>query len=62
MVKPELTSYQLLLIEDNPGDAELAAEWLHDMEDFNLELTRADTLASAVDAVIQRDFDGAILD
>ncbi|ODN69769.1 hybrid sensor histidine kinase/response regulator [Methylobrevis pamukkalensis] len=58
----ELPTYRLLLIEDNPGDAELAGEWLADLVDFRLEMSQVTTLAAAVAAVADGGFDGAVLD
>ena len=55
-------TYRLLLVEDNPGDAELTREWLSGMLDMRITFENAVTLRSAVAALSKNVFDGIILD
>ena len=57
-----LASYQLLLVEDNPGDADLAREWIASLLDMDIQIEGADSLQKAVDAIGKAAFDGIILD
>ena len=55
-------TFRLLHVEDNPGDADLAAEWLSDVKDFSFVIDQVPTLADAVAMLECRDYDGVILD
>lgn len=59
MVVP--SHYKLLLVEDNPADADLAQERL-DMSEFRFELLSVSTLAAAFEALRRNRFDAILLD
>ncbi|SON56086.1 Blue-light-activated protein [Hartmannibacter diazotrophicus] len=59
---PSIPTYRLLLVEDNPGDAELTAEWLSDLRDFHLEIASVYSLGSAQEMLRNDLFDGVLLD
>ncbi|MEF2072967.1 response regulator [Consotaella aegiceratis] len=56
------TAHRLLLVEDNPGDAELAREWLAALVDLVLEIEAVSSLKGALEALRRSTFDGIILD
>ncbi|MGB0983564.1 MAG: response regulator, partial [Saprospiraceae bacterium] len=55
------TTNNILLIEDNPGDARLVEILLED-SDLNCEITHEETLAAGVKALGQCDFSAVLLD
>lgn len=55
-------SYRLLLVEDNPGDADLAVERLSDVPGYVFELKCVTRLDAALMALAQQSFDAVILD
>ncbi len=52
----------VLLIEDNPGDARLIEEELKDVQNLRIDLVHEDNLADGLQAVAEREFDVALLD
>lgn len=54
--------YRLLLVEDNPGDAELAREWIAGILDMKIDVENVVTLRNAIVALSEQAFDGVILD
>lgn len=58
----ESQPYQVLLIEDSPGDSDLACERLADVPDYIFEVTRVATLKQATDVLDADRFDAVILD
>ncbi len=56
------TSLQILLIEDNPGDALLVQEMLSDADSEVFELRRANSLLGGLDALAERGADVVLLD
>lgn len=54
--------FQLLLVEDNPGDAELAQERLSDIDDFGFDLNLVTTLKAATRTIQESRIDVTILD
>ena len=55
-------AFRLLLVEDNPGDAELAREWIGDLLDMRIDVESAESLRTAISALHRTTFDGIILD
>ncbi|MEZ5889636.1 MAG: response regulator [Xanthobacteraceae bacterium] len=55
-------TFRLLHVEDNSGDADLAAEWLADVKDVSFEIDHVTTLTDAIATLESRDYDGVILD
>ncbi len=55
-------TFQLLLVEDNAGDADLAIEWLADLGGTSFEIEQVATLTKAVEVVEAGTYDGIILD
>lgn len=53
---------RLLLVEDNPGDADLVGGWLADARDFGFEIEVVATLADAIATLDRCAYDGIILD
>ncbi len=53
---------KLLLVEDNPGDARLVQETLHDVETLKFDIYTVDNLASAIETLGLEDFDIVLLD
>ena len=53
---------KLLLVEDNPGDARLLQETLHDVESLKFDIYTVDNLSSAVETLGLEDFDIVLLD
>jgi sigma-B regulation protein RsbU (phosphoserine phosphatase) len=58
----EKKSIDILLVEDNPGDAGLFRQALNDVETTIFRLTHVDRLSSAFDQLAVRSFDVAFLD
>ena len=58
----DLKILKLLLVEDNPGDARLLQETLHDVESLNFDIYTVDNLASAIETLGLEDFDIVLLD
>jgi two-component system cell cycle sensor histidine kinase/response regulator CckA len=56
----KMEQFRLLLVEDNPGDADLAAERLAEMPDH--EITVVDRLGAALQVLRERRIDAIILD
>ncbi|TFF18046.1 response regulator [Jiella endophytica] len=54
--------YRLLLVEDNPGDAELARDWIAGILDMKIDVENVVTLRNAITALSDGAFDGIILD
>ncbi len=54
--------YKLLLVEDGPGDADLADERLAEVPDFEYMLTHVSRLSEALDALARESFDVVLLD
>lgn len=54
--------FRLLLVEDNPGDADLVREGLAELLDYNYDLTHVTCLRDAAEAMRSRQVDVAILD
>nr|WP_280891671.1 response regulator [Jiella mangrovi] len=52
----------MLLVEDNPGDADLAREWIGGMLDIEINVESVETLNTAIKALSRTTFDGIILD
>ena len=52
----------ILLVEDNPGDARLAAEAFASAQIGTFTLTRAERLTEAIQLLQQRSFDAIVLD
>ncbi len=57
-MQPDRGAVKVLLVEDNPADAALTGRMLGDA----FEVTHVETLAAAIDAVVARCFDAALLD
>ncbi len=53
---------KLLLVEDNPGDARLLQETLHDVETLKFDIYKVDNLSSAIETLDLEDFDLVLLD
>lgn len=53
---------RILLVEDNPGDADLVFEYLSDTDFSNADLTTVDTLKSALSEVNTQTYDLVLLD
>lgn len=51
-----------MLVEDNPGDADLIKEYLHDDDSKRYKLQEVDTLAAALDLLARQTFDIVLLD
>jgi signal transduction histidine kinase/DNA-binding response OmpR family regulator len=56
------TTFKLLLVEDNPGDADLARERLSDIPDYAFEINTVTRLADAIDVLRDDPVDAVILD
>ena len=54
--------FRLLLVEDNPGDAQLARIQLSDLQEHDFEIITVSTLNRAIDVVSAARVDGIILD
>ncbi|MCF8099930.1 MAG: response regulator [Desulfarculaceae bacterium] len=57
-----LPCYQILLIEDNPGDALLIREYLKEAPDFTVEIQQAGTLDEGLSLLCERSYDLILLD
>lgn len=57
-----VSSYRLLLVEDNPGDAELTATRLAELPGYELDLMHVTDLRQASAALERERFDAVILD
>ena len=55
-------TFQLLLVEDNPGDVDLARERLSDVPDYAFELTCVGRLREAIEVLQQARIDAVLLD
>lgn len=53
---------RVLVVEDNPGDADLVAERLHEVKGARFETVREETLAGGVDRASSEPFDVILLD
>ncbi len=53
---------KLLLVEDNPGDARLVQETLHDVASLKFDIYTVDNLSSAIETLGLEDFDIVLLD
>ncbi len=53
---------KLLLVEDNPGDARLLQETLHDVESLKFDIYTVDNLSSAIETLGLEVFDVVLLD
>jgi len=58
----ELKTINVLLVEDNPADARLVRELFVEIEASEFELSHADTLSTALDALDNYEFDVMLLD
>ena len=56
------TAFKLLLVEDNPGDADLARERLSSVPDYAFEITQVTHLREAIEALKTTAVDAVILD
>lgn len=56
------SSFSLLLIEDNPGDARLVREWLRQHQDNHYDVIHVERLAAGFDVARQRAIDVVLLD
>ncbi|MEZ5427839.1 MAG: response regulator [Pyrinomonadaceae bacterium] len=56
------TTFNLLLLEDNHGDAEMVKESLEDVPGYDFVLTRANNLNQAVERLGKNNVDGILLD
>ncbi len=56
------TAFKLLLVEDNPGDADLARERLTSVPDYAFEITQVTHLRDAIKALETSSVDAVILD
>ena len=56
------TVWNVLLVEDNPGDARLLKERLREIDAAQFALTSVETLAAALDCVTHDQFDVGLLD
>ena len=54
--------FRLLLVEDNPGDAQLARIQLSDLQEHDFDIITVSTLNRAIDVVSAAPVDGIILD
>jgi PAS domain S-box-containing protein len=54
--------YRLLLVEDNPADADLTEERLHGVADFTYDLRHVVSLGGALEALDHETFDVVLLD
>jgi CheY-like chemotaxis protein len=52
----------VLLVEDNPGDARLIREMLNDAQDAQWRLVHVDRLDSAIELLASKRFDVCLLD
>jgi two-component system, cell cycle sensor histidine kinase and response regulator CckA len=62
VLEGEIRQFQLLLVEDNPGDADLAADRLDTVPDYDFRITIVQTLGDALAAVATKRVDAIILD
>ena len=62
MSVPAAAHFKLLLVEDNPGDADLARERLSDMPDYAFEVNTVTRLSDAIDVLKLEPVDAVILD
>lgn len=53
---------QILMVEDNPGDARLTRELLRDADGLTIDLVHADSLTRGLEALDERSFDAVLLD
>ena len=58
----ERSSLQVLLIEDNPGDADLVKDMLSDAGDVAFRINWADALLPGLDRLARGDIDLVLLD
>jgi len=58
----QIAAFRLLLVEDNPGDAELTRERLANVPDYSIEVMHVTRLSDAIDAIEHQHIDAAILD
>lgn len=56
------THLNVLIVEDNPGDARLIEIMLHDCPQFDFRCKKADRLSFALDAISESAFDVVLLD
>ncbi|GGL06941.1 ATP-binding response regulator [Mangrovihabitans endophyticus] len=59
---PEAALLRVLLVEDNPGDAELAREQLTGLPGVRFEVREADRLSEAWDSIAREAVDAVVLD
>src|SRR5271156_5071469 len=52
----------ILMIEDNPADARLTQELLHEADELTVNLVHANTLAHGLNCFDERSFDAVLLD
>ena len=60
--EPKQQTFKLLLVEDNPGDADLTREHLEDLPDCDFEITLVTRLADAITKLEETPMDAVILD
>jgi len=58
----DVKTLKLLLVEDNPGDARLVQETLHDVPTLKFDIYTVDNLSSAIETLGLEDFDLVLLD
>jgi CheY-like chemotaxis protein len=57
-----MQNYAILLVEDNPADADLIKEYLAEDNNFIYNVTEARTLAEALELLVRDNFDIVLLD
>jgi len=57
-----MNDYTLLLVEDNPADADLIKEYLEEDQNFNYTVIEAGTLTEALGLLAQKSIDVVLLD
>lgn len=57
-----MQNYAILLVEDNPADADLIKEYLAEDSNFIYNVTEARTLAEALELLVRDNFDIVLLD
>jgi diguanylate cyclase (GGDEF)-like protein/PAS domain S-box-containing protein len=62
MTLPNRLTIDVLLVEDNPGDARLIREMLNDAQDAEWRLIHVDRLDSAIELLASKRFDVCLLD
>jgi diguanylate cyclase (GGDEF)-like protein/PAS domain S-box-containing protein len=62
MTMTERSTIDVLLVEDNPGDARLIREMLNDVRDAQWRLIHVDRLDSAIELLASKHFDVCLLD